>query len=74
MDYMERIVCICLKYIKKYIFITMDYNSVNGSVKMYAYGQSVSDADVSFFGSAVAKIYFYENNDTVPNRIKYISW
>ena len=52
----------------------MDYNSVNGSVKMYAYGQSVSDADVSFFGSAVAKIYFYENNDTVPNRIKYISW
>ena len=42
--------------------------------KMFAYGQNVCDFKILFTYTGEADIEIYENNDTIPKRIKRISW
>jgi hypothetical protein len=56
---------------------SMDYvitEERSGTVHLYGYGQVVCEIKVYFTYSGTAEIEIYENDKTIPSRIKTFSW
>ena len=51
-----------------------NYNTLKNSQQFVAYGQIICDLKMNFYSSGAAEIWIYENNDTIPTRVKNIHW